>query len=59
MARWEAPATFADYVRGRHAELLRFAHVLTGDPHLAADLVQDALERAGLGWRRIRVACTG
>jgi RNA polymerase sigma-70 factor (sigma-E family) len=54
MARWEAPATFADYVRGRHAELLRFAHVLTGDPHLAADLVQDALERAGLGWRRIR-----
>jgi RNA polymerase sigma-70 factor (sigma-E family) len=54
MARWEAPQAFEDYVRGRHVELLRFAHVLTGDPHLAADLVQDALERAGLGWRRIR-----
>jgi RNA polymerase sigma-70 factor (sigma-E family) len=54
MARWEAPPAFEDYVRARHAELLRFAHVLTGDPHLAADLVQDALERAGLGWRRIR-----
>jgi RNA polymerase sigma-70 factor (sigma-E family) len=54
MARWDAPPSFAEYVRSRHSELLRFAHVLTGDPHLAADLVQDALERAGLAWRRIR-----
>jgi RNA polymerase sigma-70 factor (sigma-E family) len=38
----------------RHPDLLRFAHVLSGDAHLAADLVQDALERAGLHWRRIR-----
>jgi RNA polymerase sigma-70 factor (sigma-E family) len=54
MARWEAPESFAEYVRDRHAELLRFAHVLTGDRHLAEDLVQDALERAGMAWRRIR-----
>jgi RNA polymerase sigma-70 factor (sigma-E family) len=54
MARWQAPESFAEYVRARHAELLRFAHVLTGDRHLAEDLVQDALERAGLAWRRIR-----
>ncbi|GAA4261890.1 SigE family RNA polymerase sigma factor [Dactylosporangium darangshiense] len=54
MAQWEAPAAFEEYVRSRHAELLRFAHVLTGDRHLAADLVQDALVRAGLGWRRIQ-----
>jgi RNA polymerase sigma-70 factor (sigma-E family) len=51
--RWEAPAAFDDFVRSRHAALLRFAHVLCGDPHLAADLVQDALERTGLAWPRI------
>lgn len=52
--RWAAPAEFDEYVRNRHAELLRFAHLLSGDPHLAGDLVQDALVGAGLGWSRIR-----
>lgn len=52
--RWEAPDSFAEFVRDRHVELLRFAYVLTGDRHLAEDLVQDALERTGLSWRRIR-----
>jgi|GEM_PF-510228 len=52
--RWDAPQAFDEYVRRRHTELLRFAHVLCGDPHLAADLVQDALVGAGLAWRRIR-----
>jgi RNA polymerase sigma-70 factor (sigma-E family) len=52
--RWPAPPAFDEYVRARHAELLRFAHVLCGDPHLAADLVQDALVGAGLAWRRVR-----
>ena len=50
---WPAPAAFDEYVRTRHAVLLRFAHVLCGDPYLAADLVQDALERTGLAWDRI------
>lgn len=54
MSPWHAPETFADFVRDRHPELLRFAHVLTGDRHLAEDLVQDALERTGVAWRRIR-----
>jgi RNA polymerase sigma-70 factor (sigma-E family) len=53
MALWHAPPTFDEYVRSRHGELLRFAHVLTGDVHLAGDLVQDALERAGMAWQRI------
>jgi RNA polymerase sigma-70 factor (sigma-E family) len=52
--RWQAPPAFDEYVRGRHTELLRFAHVLCGDADLAADLVQDALVGAGLAWRRIR-----
>jgi RNA polymerase sigma-70 factor (sigma-E family) len=53
-ARWEAPAEFDEFVRNRHAALLRFAHLLTGDAHAAADLVQEALEQAGLRWRSIR-----
>ena len=44
---------FDAFARGRMRELLRFAHVLTGDPHQAADLVQDALERTLLAWPRI------
>ncbi len=52
--RWDAPAAFDDFVRARHGALLRFAHLLTGDPHPAADLVQESLERTGLRWRRIR-----
>ena len=49
--KWEAAAEFDDFVRTRHAALLRFAYLLTCDPHLAADLVQDALERTGMRWR--------
>ncbi|GAA2357802.1 SigE family RNA polymerase sigma factor [Dactylosporangium salmoneum] len=56
MTRWEAPLGFEDFVRGRHVALLRFAHVLSGDRHAAEDLVQDALERAGVAWRRIQNA---
>ena len=44
---------FDAFASGRMRELLRFAHVLTGDPHKAADLVQDALERTLLAWHRI------
>lgn len=54
MAQWQAPESFAEFVRDRHAELLRFAYLLTGDRHLAEDLVQDGLERAGISWYRIR-----
>src|SRR6266511_448781 len=51
--RWEAPEEFDEFIRSRHDALLRFAHLLTGDLHTAADLVQESLERAGLRWRRI------
>jgi RNA polymerase sigma-70 factor (sigma-E family) len=51
--RWAAPDQFAEFVRVRHAALLRYAYLLCGDSHLAQDLVQDALERTGVAWRRI------
>ena len=44
---------FDAFVRARMPALLRFAHALTGDPHTAADLVQDALERTGMRWSRL------
>ncbi|MER7280613.1 SigE family RNA polymerase sigma factor [Dactylosporangium sp. NPDC000244] len=53
MPSWDAPPSFESYVRDRHRELLRFAYLLSGDAHLAADLVQDALERTGMAWRRV------
>ena len=45
---------FDAFVRARHTALLRYGHVLTGDPHSAADLVQDALERTGMAWSRVQ-----
>jgi RNA polymerase sigma-70 factor (sigma-E family) len=49
----EEPAAFDAFVRARLPALLRFAHAVCGDPHTAADLVQDALERTGMHWDRI------
>jgi len=45
--------SFDAFVRARMPALLRFAHALTGDPHTAADLVQDALVRTGMRWSRL------
>ena len=45
--------TFDAFVRARLPALLRFAHAVTGDPHTAADLVQDALERTGVRWSKL------
>ena len=53
MSRWQPPPAYTDFVRARYGELFRFAYVLCGDEHRAADLVQDALERTALAWRRV------
>jgi RNA polymerase sigma-70 factor (sigma-E family) len=42
---------FSEYVAVRGAALERFAYVLTGDAHLAQDLVQTALLKAYRRWR--------
>jgi RNA polymerase sigma-70 factor (sigma-E family) len=44
---------FDDFVRGRGRALLRFAYVLSGDAHLAEDLVQEVLSRLHRRWDRI------
>lgn len=44
---------FSSYVAARHGALTRTAFLLTGDHHAAEDLVQTALARAYLAWRRI------
>jgi RNA polymerase sigma-70 factor (sigma-E family) len=45
---------FRAFVSARSASLLWFAHVLTGDPHAAEDVVQTALARTASGWSRLR-----
>jgi RNA polymerase sigma-70 factor (sigma-E family) len=49
----ERRQVFDEFARARMPELLRFGHALTGSPHAAADLVQDALERTMLAWARV------
>jgi RNA polymerase sigma-70 factor (sigma-E family) len=41
------------FVRARTPALLRSAYLLTGDQHLAEDLVQEALARTHRSWRRL------
>ena len=44
---------FDAFVRARTGALARTAYLLTGDAHLAEDLVQTALFRAAKAWHRI------
>ncbi|GAA1416636.1 SigE family RNA polymerase sigma factor [Catellatospora coxensis] len=44
---------FEAYVRARTPALLRAAYLLTGDQHLAEDLVNDSLSRTHQVWHRI------
>lgn len=45
--------SFEDFATGQVTPLLRYATVLTGDPHLAQDVVQECLLRAQQRWARI------
>ena len=46
-------AEFDDFVAARGTALLRFAVLLTGDHHLAEDLLQEALVRVHRRWSRL------
>ncbi|MBV1853800.1 SigE family RNA polymerase sigma factor [Catellatospora sp. NEAU-YM18] len=50
------PAEFDAFVRARTAALLRAAYFLTGDQHLAEDLVQSALARTHRSWSRLHAS---
>lgn len=45
--------SFDDFLAERLDGLLRYATTLTGDPHLAQDIVQEVLLRAQQRWHRI------
>lgn len=45
---------FAEFTRTSLPGLLRYGHLLTGNPHDAADLVQTVLEKTGLRWSTLR-----
>lgn len=45
--------TFDEFVQARLPGLLRYATVVTCDPHLAEDVVQEVLVRAQSRWKRI------
>lgn len=49
----DAEESFLAYVRERVAALSRIAYLLTGDRHLAEDLVQETLLRVAGRWARI------
>ena len=46
--------SFGEFVAKALPGLLRFGHVLTGDPKTAEDLVQEALARTLRRWRSVR-----
>lgn len=45
---------FAEFVAERADALLRYGYVLSGNPHDAADLTQEALIRLHRAWSRVR-----
>ncbi|MGC4808008.1 SigE family RNA polymerase sigma factor [Micromonospora sp. DT233] len=45
--------TYEEFADSRLTALLRYAVMLTGDPHQAQDLVQETMVRAQLNWRRV------
>jgi RNA polymerase sigma-70 factor (sigma-E family) len=45
---------FDEWVAARRGALARTAYLLTGDVHLAEDLVQDTLARVADKWRQVR-----
>ena len=45
--------TFEEFISARLGALIRYATVVTWDPHLAEDITQDVLVRARARWARI------
>ena len=54
MSEPEPGQTFGEFATAALPALLRFGHVLTGNPQEAEDLVQEALAKALRRWQRVR-----
>lgn len=50
----DEPVSFAVFVGTRQHSLLRTAYLMTGDHHLAEDLLQGALAKVAMRWERVR-----
>lgn len=55
----DGTSAFADVYRAHHGRAVRLAWVLTGDPHLAEDVVAEAFSKVWVQWERGRVADVG
>jgi RNA polymerase sigma-70 factor (sigma-E family) len=51
--RKEVEVSYEEFVSARLAALARYAVMLTGDTHLAEDLLQETMVRVQLKWRRV------
>jgi RNA polymerase sigma-70 factor (sigma-E family) len=49
----EDGSTYEEFVTSRAQTLLRYGYVLTGNPHDAADLLQESLVRLRTAWPRV------
>src|SRR5262245_7510271 len=49
----EVPVTYEEFARSRLQALLRYAVMLTGDPHTAQDLVPETMTREQVKRRRV------
>lgn len=54
LRRWSL--TYEEFAAARLLSLLRYATMLTGDSHLAGDLVQDVMVKVQVRWRRVAAA---
>jgi RNA polymerase sigma-70 factor (sigma-E family) len=54
MADVKDSSAFAEFAHARHGALYRYAYLLAGDRGLADDLVQEALTKTYIAWRKLR-----
>jgi RNA polymerase sigma-70 factor (sigma-E family) len=57
--RAETESSFADVFNAHHRGAVRLAWLLTGDPHLAEDVVADAFAKVWVQWEKGRVHDVG
>jgi len=54
MATGDESGGFAEFATSRHGALYRYAYLLAGERGLAEDLVQEALTKTYVAWKRLK-----